>query len=266
MTKKTNNLIKTDGGVVNKNINYKLETAKRKINSICTALCYQSSKYKPERTVHNIESYLALEHKLDRLLYSEISSFVYNLDMEERGTFATNLEKLLYYAMDDKNQASDDCRKLVLKFYDHFQLILRQIENTSSIIANNMEDSKESLKGEIKGIEKEYITILGIFAAIVLTFVGGITFSSSVLDNINSVSPYRLLIVIDLLALVLMNVIHLLIRFILNVNDSDSNIYDIFDICKFNIACLIFAVIVAIGWAIDASALADYIFRKCPWM
>ena len=40
--------------------------------------------------------------------------------------------------------------------------------------------------------QREYISILGIFAAVVLAFTGGIAFSTSVLKNINTVSVYRI--------------------------------------------------------------------------
>lgn len=60
-------------------------------------------------------------------------------------------------------------------------MALHQIENVNNIFANSIGEAKENLQKQIKGVEKEYITILGIFAAIVLAFVGGITFSNSVL-------------------------------------------------------------------------------------
>ena len=72
--------------------------------------------------------------------------------------------------------------------YDHFQLNLIQIESASVItkdgITTAMKDEVEESHKEIKGIQKEYITILGIFAAIMLAFVGAFTFSTSVLNNL----------------------------------------------------------------------------------
>ena len=84
---------------------------------------------------------------------------------------------------------------------------------TSSIAIND---------DHVIGIEREYVTILGIFASIVLAFVGGITFTTSVLQNIDKVSVFRLILTVDVIGAVLVNVIYLLISFILKINDKDK--------------------------------------------
>ena len=70
---------------------------------------------------------------MERILYSEISNFVFGLDVPGRGVFATNIEKLLLYVLDDENTVNEDCKKLTIKIYDHFQLALCQIENVNNI-------------------------------------------------------------------------------------------------------------------------------------
>ena len=72
----------------------KFTNTKRKINGICKALSLNTKDYDPQKTVENIASYILSNNKLDRILYSEISNYVYSLEMSERGVFATNLEKL----------------------------------------------------------------------------------------------------------------------------------------------------------------------------
>ena len=156
----------------------KYSVTKRKINSICTALTFETRKYNPRKTVDNISSYLESTNKLDRILYSEISNYVFSLEMSQRGIFATNVEKLLLYSLEERNHVSEDSKKLIIKIYDHFQLALYQIENVNNIFANSIDEAKENLQKQVKSVEKEYISILGIFAAIVLAFVGGITFST----------------------------------------------------------------------------------------
>ena len=39
---------------------------------------------------------------MERILYSEISSYVFAMDMNARGIFATNVEKLMIYALNAK--------------------------------------------------------------------------------------------------------------------------------------------------------------------
>lgn len=199
-----------------------INETKRKISGICKSLLIDSSRYSPQKTVARINDYIQSEHVLDRILYSEISACIYSLTPEQRGTFATNSESLLYYALNEGSRVSEDNRKICIKIYDHFQLLLNQIENIDKMvqagITDSIEDEKIKLHNEIKGVEKEYISILGIFASIVLAFTGGMTFSSSVLENISSVSIYRICLITLVLGVVLFDLIWLLIDFIRGLN------------------------------------------------
>lgn len=240
----------------------KFKNTKRKINAICKALTMETQKYDPQKTVENIRTYIASTNKLDRILYSEISNYVFSLGMTQRGIFATNLEKLLLYSLNENNHIAEDSKKLIVKIYDHFQLALHQIENVNNIFANSIEEAKENLQKEIKGVEKEYISILGIFAAIVLAFVGGITFSTSVLQNISAVSVFRLLLVIDFLAFVLINVIYILVKFIFTINEQNAKL---FNVKALNIACTIIMLVIIVSWLFNVDQLPDFISKFLPW-
>ena len=115
----------------------------------------------------------------------------------------------------------------------------------------------------MRGVQKEYITILGIFSSVVLAFVGGITFSSSVLQNIDAVSIYRLLMIIDLLAMVLINSIYILIKFIMHINNKGE---PLFGIKKVNIAMGIIAFVIIIAWFVDVKSLSEFIGGFLPWI
>lgn len=252
----------TDNQTMSLKQSKKFTNTKRKINGICKALSLNTQKYDPQKTVENIASYISSSNKLDRILYSEISNYVYSLEMSERGILATNLEKLLLYSLDDNNVIKDDCKKIIVKIYDHSQLALHQIENVNNIFANSIEDAKENLQKQIKGVEKEYISILGILSAIVLAFVGGITFSTSVLQNISAVSVFRLLLVVDFLAFVLINVIYILVKFIFTINEKNTKL---FNIKALNIACLVIAMIIVISWILNVNQIPDFISQFLPW-
>lgn len=240
----------------------KFNNTKRKINGICKALSLNTKEYDPKKTVVNIDSYITSTDKLDRILYSEISNYVYSLEMSQRGVFATNLEKLLLYSLNDSNSVSEDCKKMIVKIYDHFQLALHQIENANNIFANSIEEAKENLQKQVKDVEKEYISILGIFAAIVLTFVGGITFSTSVLQNISAVSVFRLLLVVDFLAFFIINAIYILVKFIFTINEKNTKL---FNIKILNITCLVIAVVIVISWMLNANQIPEFISTFLPW-
>lgn len=252
----------TDHSTMSLEQSKKFNTTKRKINGICKALSLETTKYQPQKTVENIENYISSTDKLDRILYSEISNYVYSLEMSKRGIFATNLEKLLLYSLDDSKDVSEDCKKMIVKIYDHVQLALHQIENANNIFANSIEDAKENLQKQIKSVEKEYISILGIFASIVLTFVGGITFSTSVLQNISATSIFRLLLVVDFLAVVLINVIYILVRFIFTINEKNAKL---FPIRNLNISCAVIAVMIVLAWMFNANQIPEFLSKFLPW-
>ena len=82
----------------------------------------------------------------------------------------------------------------------------------------NLKQLSEDIQKKQEDMQKEYITILGIFAAIVLAFTGGIVFSSSVLENIDKPSIYRITLIAFIIGLIFFDLIWLLIDFIRDLN------------------------------------------------
>lgn len=230
------------------NVNKKLLNTIVVMNDICEDLCTNTNEYDVDTTIKIIEDYIKNDDKVERILYSEVSSILYSLDEVRMGLFSTNIEKLMVFILNRKSVGADvDCDKIIIKIYDHFQLIMRQAENVEKSMYIGFKESADKFRSEIKIVEREYISILGIFAAIVLTFVGGITFSSAVLQSMFAVSMYRLITVTILLAFVMVNVIWLLINFILTINDKNTKTFKL-NIMVFDIGCAIACVGVMLYW------------------
>ena len=197
----------------------KLNAAKSQLRYICQHLLHESDKYNPEQTVKSIGNYIK-NNKIGRILYSEISSFIFGLNESERATASANLDTLISYVLD--NEIDPDVQKISIKLYDHFQLNLIQLEYariaSDKAIAESIVDEKDKLHEDVKGIQKEYITILGIFAAILLAFVGSFTFSTSVLNNVGKVSTGKLLFIALIIGLVFILLLAILINFLLEIN------------------------------------------------
>lgn len=200
----------------------KFKSTKQKMREICEGLSVDSGEYNAIITTDIINEYLKDENRLERMLYSEINSYLVNLKSSERATFTTNAERLLLYALDDHTNLSQDIKKIVIKIYDHVQLNNNQNENIDDIFKVNFAYTKEKLNDQIHHVEREFITILGIFTSIVVAFVGGITFTTSVLQNIDKASIYRIVIVVDCIGAILLNVIYLLTSFILKINEKQD--------------------------------------------
>lgn len=147
----------------------------------------------------------------------------------------------------DDNGKLIDISKEIIKLYDHINLDISRINYTKGITAdtlskinatsysitkslqNQLSEATKQLNNETnklkeevsegqKKMQSEYITILGIFAAIVLAFTGGMAFSGSVLENIDKASSYRILSIAIILGMILLNLIWLLIDFLRDIN------------------------------------------------
>ena len=156
----------------------------------------------------------------------------------------------------DENGNTIDISKEIVKLYDHTNLDIARINYTKTmtnetkselaktrLLVVNLEQKVRESEDTLKGIssktiddlkkfsvevqerqedmQKEYITILGIFAAIVLAFTGGIVFSSSVLENIDKPSIYRISLMAFIIGLVFFNLIWILIDFIRDINGKE---------------------------------------------
>lgn len=110
------------------------------------------------------------------------------------------------------------------KLYDHINLDVARIKYTETLV-NKITEQNRTTNEELRKIndkaekmQRDYVTILGIFAAVIIAFVSGMTFSTSVLNNIGSVSIYRLTFIVILIALFIFNLLNLLFDFLIRIN------------------------------------------------
>lgn len=177
--------------------------------------------------------------------YSAITRilFLTSSSKDTRDILCSNIYDIYEVAKENTNndiRFIDSLRKL----WDHINLEnIRMIELTkiaeqantanevAATMANDVGQSKEELelvnreitdaKNELKVIQTnmknsttESITILSIFAGIVMAFSGGMSFISNAISGINKIGPYRLAIFILLIGNVMFNVIFLLLYMI----------------------------------------------------
>ncbi len=106
------------------------------------------------------------------------------------------------------------------KLYDHINLECIRLQDSDDKISKikeyskNLDEKYKKLKEKLNKQQTQYITILGIFASIVLAFVGRLVFSTSVLANIDKVSIYRLIFVMAFIALFFGNILYALFSFL----------------------------------------------------
>lgn len=134
---------------------------------------------------------------------------------------------------------------------------LEQTENISKIhkdidsMQEKVNNIAEAAQKKMQDVQKEYIAILGIFASIVLSFTAGITFTSSVFENIHKASIYRTLMISLIIGLVLANAIYCLFYYINKIvhHPEKQSLKPLWGTNGVLLALIIF---VAIAWLLSA--------------
>lgn len=126
-----------------------LEDYKQVIQNICKSLSEHSSKdYNSGKTTQIIKEKLIKEYHLDKVLYSEITNFVYGLDDQTLGNYLSNLDKLCRDAQQDTD---DKYKAIVLRIYDHSQLAVVQTQNVKEQVAYQIDSE---IKNAVETFQK----------------------------------------------------------------------------------------------------------------
>lgn len=173
-----------------------------------------------------------------RHYYSEIFgtiTIIKNDDKYDLQTLTENISKIFQEVKIKHDESAENINEefflKVKKLYDHINLDVSRIKYTETLV-NKITEQNRTTNEELRKIndkaekmQRDYVTILGIFAAVIIAFVSGMTFSTSVLNNIDKVSIYRLVFIITLIALFIFNLLNLLFDFLIKINkiSSDNN-------------------------------------------
>ena len=164
----------------------------------------------------------------------------------------------------DENGKDIDISQSINKLYDHISLDIarisyleaedrklsgedqiEEVKTQINVIKSNIDDYQSNVTKKIGNQQKEYIAILGVFAAVVLAFTGGMSFSVSVFDNIAQASVYRIVIVTLVIGLVLVNILFGLYYY---VNKIVSNGERLKPLVISNFIILILMLLTILGW------------------
>lgn len=219
----------------------KLENTRHLMKKLCQSLASEPDKFRLEETMSFIIDFIGdKEEYLERFLYSELSMQLFEFDAERKSNFFSNIDVLLekFTTVIGENTKDEDIKsieKMIIKIYDHTYLVENQIgmvdrsiksatDSVRSDNQNELTNIRENNQKELKGIQKDYIAVLSIFSAVVLAFSGGLTFSSSVLENISDTSTYKLIIIALIIGLVLINLFFGLFYYINKIIDREDSL------------------------------------------
>lgn len=189
--------------------------------------------------------------------YSNATSAMFSLDFEGDGSwlkmyefYAAKIQTLVSNIGTIRDKAvsngEDELLMPLMKLYDHVNLelvragyyaringlqdgrfgilssqIAQSRDEAEQSIANAENNAKKLIEDSKAETQRDNITVLGIFTGIVVAFVAGMTFSSSVLQNIDKASIYRLGAMTVIVAMLFLDLVALLIWFLSKVAKID---------------------------------------------
>ncbi|GAA8835385.1 hypothetical protein HpRN161_07410 [Helicobacter pylori] len=143
--------------------------------------------------------------------YSKITTTILNSTRDKEQAFMTLTQNIRTLQEIQDNKEVESIKPKLEKLYDHMNLEcirlqdfdekMSRVKDVSNKLEDDLNKNYKKLSEELNKQQTQYITILGIFASIVLTFVGGLAFSTSVLSNIDKANAYRLVFVMAFIAL-----------------------------------------------------------------
>ena len=181
-----------------------------------------------------------------KLSYIKLCDHI-NLEIVRFNYFQTQFDalqkefKTVESACNDLKEQKDKVG-LIIKDFNNIKSDVdqKQTSQKSDIekIVNDLEESKEQLKKHTTW----YISILGIFAGIIITIFSAVTFSTSVLSNIKELNNFTLTFWILIIFAGFINILYSLYNLVYKVTDQDHKITKWYQ-NYFNISILVLCVI-----------------------
>ncbi|MDR0407474.1 MAG: hypothetical protein LBH45_00925 [Campylobacteraceae bacterium] len=173
-----------------------------------------------------------------RHYYSDIYALIRNINKQNDTSVSILLENivLIYNNFDElisretmpkeENWDTINLKRQIRKLYDHINLEFQRLNDYESFEnaerraekvgekLNTLTGNLNKTSSKLKNQTISFVTILGIFAAIVITFISGLIFSSTVFSNLDKVSIEKLSFLIILFGLVILVLGYFLFNFI----------------------------------------------------
>lgn len=220
-----------------------------------------------------------------RHFYSDIFSALTQInDGDDQGSIDVLGQNMNILLCGYQAKNSDDEGKLIdisdqiRKLYDHISLDIARIkysekgdvevsgqesierirsqinDDESKIIT--LQDSVKEATVKADKMQKEYVSILAIFAAVIGVFFSGVGFSTSVLSNIDKSSIYRILLGVTILGMFLFNLLALLLGFIREIVVNKTWSLRVYIIG--NLAFIIILALIYVAWIFQVFGEASF--------
>lgn len=228
-----------------------IKASKDFVIELCESFAVQTNEYSPEKSFCIINHYVSKDNHLSRILYSEISQNIFQSDLKTTGRILTNIDSLLNFSLRDENRTSNkQVVDIVLRVYDHVHLADIQTSAIANIaeertrfvnkqnrnLIKEFNDFKEKLaeinanyERKVEKAQQNYVTVLGLFIAILVATGGVFVQSSSLFNNIVKVSienSGKLILAASIVSAIIGNLIFFMACFIARISGIEEKIYE----------------------------------------
>lgn len=187
----------------------KEEDKDKKLEEMIVSLCEKGDlSSQTDQIIKDLKEIYQGEY---RHKYSKITTIILNSTRDKEQAFMTLTQNIRTLKEIQDNKEVESIKPKLEKLYDHMNLEyirlqdfdekMSRVKDVSIKLEDDLNKNYEKLSEELNKQQTQYITILGIFASIVLTFVAGLAFSTSVLSNIDKANAYRLVFVMAFIVL-----------------------------------------------------------------
>ena len=212
------------------------------MDTICETLSKETKNFNTKDFFNTIYEYI---EKNDRLIYTNITNYIFTLTDEVFGTLQTNIDAVVNYMYGEqyKQDFSEDlenrnkARKLertqrtVLKMWDHVNLARRQylmFYQKDGKYEKIVDEKMEIVGAKIsKEMNIQLISLVAIFTALSFLMFGGISSLDNIFDGAKDIPILKLIVIGSVWGFCIMNMLFVFIYFIskiakLNLSSTDD--------------------------------------------
>ena len=241
---------KNDGRVIIENEQVKSASSRLKkmgerVDLICESLAKDTKDFSPEKVFEDLHTYVQDE---ERLLYTNISNYIFLKGEAVFGKMETNLDKLIEYVYSEEfdqkytwktskaegKKTYDRTKRVVVKIWDHVNLARKQynaFKNTDEEYEKIVDKKLSIVENKLaKDLTAQLISLIGIFTALSFLLFGGISSLDNIFSGLTDMPIIKLMIIGSIWCLAMMNMIFVFMFFIAKLTNlsisASSNIND----------------------------------------
>lgn len=244
----------------------------KEMDKICEMLSEETKDFDAKKFFDKMHEYIL---RNDRLIYTQITNYIFTLSDEDFGVLQTNIDSVVnymygeqynqYYSklLEDRSEkrSLERTQRIVLKMWDHVNLARRQYvmfhhkdEDYSKIVDEKMEIAGAKISKEMN---VQLISLVGIFTALSFLVFGGISSLDNIFLGAKDIPILKLVVIGTIWGFCIMNMLFVFMFFVakiakLSLSSTDDVNASIFK--KYPIICWSNLVVVSIfvlsSWAV----------------